>query len=335
MFALALAVMSLSVPLVGVDPPDLVPGDGLALDPVPPVVVPVNLPTGGGEGPTSPLPFGLGGLAGVAVLGGGVAVARRRRNRSTDPVFVVVHGNGGEPSDFDILLTELGATPADVVAFDWRSVEAGETSSDASKTASTERAAAELDRLIRDLSVDHSNIYSLHHSKGGAAGVAMIAALDDGTRPPIDGYRGAALLDPAISSGAIGAMQRFGGWSQFIPDNGGFDPVACTDDGCRDTRDHLGEASGVEVIAIRNPDAVLTNFWDRPEGMRVYDLVDDGGISAAIFASVPPLAVLRTFQAHSSVLDHWAVVDCLKAEVAQSGSCTWKGHDRTRSWWTR
>ena len=81
----------------------------------------------------------------------------------------------------------------------------------------------------------------------------------------------------------------------------------------------------MEVVAIRNPDAVFTNFWDNPEGLRVYDLVDDGDWSALAYWPVPPLVVARTYEAHSSVLEHWAVVECIKAEVDRAGSCEWKG----------
>jgi pimeloyl-ACP methyl ester carboxylesterase len=320
----ALVVLSFSFGLVEEDMDGLVPGDGVALDPVPPVVVPVELPESPGGSSGSPVPLGVGGLAAIGVLGAGVAVERRRR-RSMEPLLVLVHGNGGSAEGFEPLLEQLSLDTFSVVAFDWRTVSSADTSTDASKVASTEAAAFELDELLRELSVDHGNIYTIHHSKGGAAGVAMIAALDDGTRPMIDGYRGAALLDPAIAGGLLGETQRLGRVSTLIPDNGGFDPLACTSNGCHDRRDHLGEASGVEVIAIRNPDAVITNFWDQPEGMRVFDLVDDGGPSALWFWNVPPLFKARVSQAHGSVLTHWAVADCISAEITAAGGCVWKG----------
>lgn len=324
MILATLVALSLSIHLSGVEVEDLVPGDGVALDPVQTVVSPVGLP----QTPTGPsrstYPLGIGGMAAVGVLGAGVVVERRRR-RSMDPLFVLVHGNGGSAESFDPLLEQLSVETFSVVTFDWRTAGAGATSTDASKTASAEAAAVKLDEFLRQLSEDHGNIYTLHHSKGGAAGVAMISALDDGTRPPIDGYVGAALLDPAIAGGPLGALQRLGGIATYIPDNGGFDPVACTSDGCRDRREHLGVASGVEVIAIRNPDAVLTSFWERPEGLRVFDLVDDGKPSALWFWNTPPLFAARMSEAHGSVIKHWVVADCISAEVAKAGSCVWKG----------
>jgi hypothetical protein len=325
MFAGSLLVVGLSIYLSGGDVDGLVPGDGVALDPVPAVVLPLDLP----QSPVPPqsgasLPIGLGALATLSVLGAGVVVERRRR-RSTEPLFVVVHGNGGSADSFDPLLEQLSVGDFTVVAFDWRTAYAAPTSSEASKVASTESAAVELDKLIRDLAENNSNIYTIHHSKGGAVGVAMIAALDDGTRPAIDGYRGAALLDPAIASGGLGVLQRIGRVSTRFADNGGFDPVVCSDDGCRDLRERLGENSGVEVIAIRNPDAVVTNFRDQPDALRVFDLVDDGKPSALWLWNNPWVFAGRVSEAHGSVLKHWTVADCISAEVGRSGSCVWKG----------
>ncbi|MCL1595706.1 MAG: alpha/beta hydrolase [Actinomycetia bacterium] len=330
MFASAMLAVMLTIPLAPQEPIRLVPGDGVGLDSIGPIVSPIGAsPSSDGRRPPWKA-WNYGGLGAVSLLYG-VGLKGRRRRRSEDPVFVVVHGNGGSRADFDPLLKSLGATRANTVAFDYRSVERERSSTEASKVASTEVAAQELDRLIRRLSITHSNIYSIHHSKGGAVGVVMIASLDDGSRPEIDGYRGAALLDPAIASGAMGTLQRMGRIARSIPDNGGFDPIRCTDDGCRDVRANLGEAAGIDVIAIRNPDAVVTNFIDEPVGLRVFDLVDDGKSSAL----VAPFGIIgfqkRVSEAHRSVLTHPAVADCVKAEVLRSGSCVWKGDRKGRS----
>ncbi len=110
----------------------------------------------------------------------------------------------------------------------------------------------------------------------------------------------------------------------MLPDNGGFVTQRCTDGTCRDVREHLGNASGVEVIAIRNLDAEVTNFRDRPEGLRVYDLNHDGGIPARFLIPISPLlAFTRVLHAHASVLEHEAVASCIEAEVAEQGSCIW------------
>ena len=241
---------------------------------------------------------------------------------------MLVHGDGGSAEHFDDLVGQMGLERSQLVYFDYRTVVDAPTSTAASRSATVADAAVELDRLIRGLASDHESVYSIHHSKGGAVGVEMISALDDGTRPPILEYDGAALLDPAIASGALGFLQRIGGPVAQIPDNGAFDPIRCTPAGCTDIRADLGDAAGVEVIAIRNPDAVLTNFTDEPPGLRVFDLVDDGEPSAWSRWWNPLAFVQRAAEAHGSVLTHPAVADCITAEVADPGSCDWKGAKR-------
>jgi pimeloyl-ACP methyl ester carboxylesterase len=315
----------LAVP-VGAPVEPTVPGDGLVLAPTPVVRSPIRLPEPGG----SSVPGGFGGAVGIAVISGGATFLQSRKKRDDGALYVLVHGNGGSSSDFDLLVERLGVTSDRVVAFDYRDVGGGRTSTEASRTASTERSAEALDQLIRGLSVDHNNIYSIHHSKGGAVGVSMIGALDDGSRPTIDGYKGAALLDPAIAGGWLGRLQRLGGVSSLLPDNGGFSVERCTDGVCRDVRENLGNASDVEVIAIRNPDAEVTNFKDRPDGLRVFDLVHDGGVPARFLMPLSPLLSFnRVWDAHSSVLNHEAVSDCITQEVSEPGSCVWNEGRRT------
>ncbi len=329
MLAVVLITVSLAVPTASSGALDIAPADGVGLSPTEPAVSPLGLP---GPAPRRPtrrgIPAGFGALGGLAVVGGAAAASRRRRD--DEPVYVLVHGYGGSPEDFGPLLERLGVDEADTVAFDYRTAAPGATSTEASRVAVAGAAARQLDALIRRLTVTHANVYSIHHSKGGAVGVSMIASLDDGSRPPIDGYRGAALLDPAIASGGLGDLQRWGRGSTAVPDNGGFDPVRCVDGECRDVRAHLGESSGVEVIAIRNPDALVTNFTDEPEHLRVYDLADDGDVSALAYMPWLPGVVGRVRSAHASVLDDQAVADCIAAEVARSGSCVWEGDGKRR-----
>jgi len=298
------------------------PGDGIGLAPNP-IVLPAGGATGSVPPPTrAPFPASLPFLAGAgAALAASVAY-RRRRNE--EPLVVVVHGDGGSPDSFDYLMTTMGVPPDRVVAFDYSDVDGGTSSTQSSHSVPTAAAADHLDALLRELSQENANIYTVHHSRGGAVGAELIADLDDGTRPPIDGYRGAALLDPAIASGPHGWLQSIGGLGVlgFLPDDGGFNPVRCDEDGCRDVRAHLGEAAGIEVVAIRNTDAVLPNFFDRPEGLRVFDL-EDFLPSAALLLSFGPLAALaRVAQAHNSVLKSSAVAACLQAEIEEPGSCT-------------
>ena len=316
-FALATVVL-FAIPLPQTDP--MSPGDGLGLSPNPIVR--------SGQTPTRPirqdfpvsLPF-AGAVAGAA----GVA-AMYRVKRDNRPLLVVVHGHGGDPDGFDKLIEDMDIDGVRVVDFDYSWVDGGTDSTTSSRTVPTVDAAIALDAFIRSLVATNSNVYSIHHSKGGAVGVSMIASLDDGTRPPIDGYRGAALLDPAIAAGALGAMQSAGQGHHWLPDDGGFDPIRCTVDGCRDIRDHLGAASGVEVIAVRNRDALVTNFTDRPEGLRVFNLHD--GLPSPFFYG--GLFLPRIFQAHNSVLTHRDVANCVKAEISLPGSCEWGVEPRRR-----
>jgi pimeloyl-ACP methyl ester carboxylesterase len=330
MLTLVLASMLVAIPF-GASDESMAPGDGLVLSPTPVVRSAVHLPsTTAPEGPA-----GFGAFAGIGAIVGGAALLQTRRRRDDEPLYVVVHGNGGSAADFDTLLAKLGASRDRVVAFDYRDVGGGATSTEASRTAPTERAAVALDELIRSLSYGYSNIYSLHHSRGGAVGATMIGNLDDGSSPKIDGYIGAALLDPAIAGGVLGGLQRAGGISSWLPDNGGFETTRCTDGECRDVREHLGRASGVEVIAIRNLDAEVTNFRDNPEGLRVYDLEHDGGIAARFMVPLSPLlAFRRVWSAHTSVLKHEAVADCIKAELVEQGSCVWDDQERRTPVWS-
>jgi hypothetical protein len=324
--AVLLTLAVSSEPTVG-----LAPADGLGLERTPALSTPAALPARGPGVPWAvPAGFGSVGALGVATA---LFTPRRRRR---EPIYVLVHGDGGSAEDFDRLLYRMGVTEDQTVAFDYREAHTGATSTDASRHASTESAANALDRLIRRVAADHGAVYSIHHSRGGAVGVEHIAGLDDGSRPPIEGYRGAALLDPAIGSGRLGLLQRLGGVMGFVPDNGGFDPMRCDDDSCRDLRVDLGDRAGVEVIAIRNPDALVTNFVDDPRGLRTYDLIDDGAPSALSRWWNPLWTFRRIFSAHGSVLEHRSVADCVRAESLVPGSCRWTGHRRMPvSWWGR
>lgn len=321
MFWAATAIALLSVPIP--TPVDgAVPGDGIGLAPNP-VIRSADGSTFPEPRPARPvLPMSIPFVAGSAAALSGSVVFKRRRN--DDPLVVVVHGDGGSPESFEYLTTAMGIPSERVVAFDYSAVDGGESSTDSSHTVSTADAADHLDATLRELSRDNENIYTLHHSRGGAVGAELVADLDEGSRPPIDGYRGAALLDPAIAAGPHGWLQSLGGSWPFgmAPDDGGFDPVRCTEDGCRDVRAHLGESSGVEVVAFRNTDAVLPSFWDNPDGLRVFE-VHDPLPSAALFMAVNPVvALLRLSQAHTSVLKSAHVAECVRAEIEEPGSCT-------------
>jgi len=322
----------LAAALIAAAPQDFgPPGDGLGLAERPVVSSPLAPSTApaGGSRPIEPRVPG----AAAALAAGGAIVAlsvRQSRRRDDEPFYVVVHGNGGSADDFTALLDHMDVDDDRVAAFDYRLAEPGRSSTEVSRSVHTDVVAIALDRFLRDTAKRHRNIYAIHHSKGAAAGVVMIADLDDGTRPPIDGYRGAALLDPPIAALPLGPLQRLGRPIPLIADNGGFNPVRCADDGCRDIRERLGKDAGVEVVAIRNPDAEITNFTDEPDGLRVYDLDDDGRPSAWAYAWNPYAFVKRVFEAHSSVLRHPTVAECIVDEATEPGSCDWKGSGRHR-----
>lgn len=302
-------------------PPDTSPGEGLGLAPNPVLrtATPLSTPnpgSGPANGPVVPLP--------LAAAAGAAATATGYRRRRDDPLVVVVHGDGGSPSDFSYLVREIGVAPDRIVAFDYSTVDGGVSSTDASRTVSTRAAASELDSLLRELSVDNANIYSVHHSRGGAVGTELIADIDTGLRPPIDGYRGAALLDPAIAAGVTGILQSVGGlgWQlgKHIPDDGGFDPIRCDGFSCRDIRAGLGDKAGVEVVAIRNRDAAVTNFHGQPDDLRVFDLVDDKPHALWYLGNLFAFRS-RVSEAHASVLVSPLVAQCLRAELDEPGSC--------------
>ena len=338
------AVALLSGPVAEQEPAS--PGDGLGLAPQPIAVSPVGLPEVPSDdlalsqasagrhahdprphpGPWVPVPLGVAAAVGAAFS------TPRRAHRADEPLYFLVHGNGGSADDFDPLLDLMGVDRRRVVAFDYRSVAPGASSTAVSRWVDTNEVAREIDAQLRDLAENHAVIYSIHHSKGAAAGVMAIAAIDDGTRPPIDGYRGAALLDPPIAAPPLGVLQRLGQPFGWAPDNGGFNPIRCDDEGCRDIREHLGRSAGVEVIAVRNPDAELTNFRDHPDGLRVYDLEHDGDASAWAYWWNPVAMVRRMFEAHTSVLAHRSVAECIGAEVVAPGTCRWNRAPRRRRW---
>ena len=88
------------------------PGDGLGLAPTPVVVSPIGV----GSRPSSPRgaptsrdahrPW-IPTLPAVAIAAAGTAIPPARRRRDREPLYVLVHGNGGSRSDFDPLLRAM------------------------------------------------------------------------------------------------------------------------------------------------------------------------------------------------------------------------------------
>lgn len=300
---------------------DVSPGDGLTLAPVhveegaPALVVPRSSPR---PGPAMPPALGTALLAAGAAAGR--RMMRRRRRPDDDPVFVFVHGHGGTHTDFDDLIERMSLPPEQVRVFDYRYVWADPDEHTAALWAKTDRAAEALHAFIGAVGQEHDNVYLVGFSKGGAVITEMLADWDEQPRRSVRAVRGAALLDPPIATGAHGMLQRLGYFVGEVADNGGFDPSRCSWLACRDVRSGLGSRSGVAVLAIRNPKAVLTNFRDLPPGLRVYDLADPG---PAAFSDPSDLsgAFRRMSEAHNAPLHSDEVAECLLAEASDPGSC--------------
>ncbi len=300
-----------------------VPADGLRLAPIesghraPPSAPAPILPT--------PVGLGLGGTAAAA----GVQLVRVRRREEDEPLFVFVPGHGGAPEDFDDLIGRMGIDAEQVAAFDYRWVWMDAEHREAARWAVTSEAAGALHAYLDALAETHDEIYLVGHSKGGAVITEMLSRWDRTPAIAVEEVGGAALLDSPISGGALGGLQRLGYLFGPVADNGKFTAQQCTWFRCVDLRDHLGDGGGVEVIAVRNPDALITNFLDIPEDMRVYDL-DDGGPHPFAWPWNLGDAYARIGEAHGSVMHSDVVADCIMAEANEPGSCVWP--DESQSW---
>lgn len=317
-FAVFLAVPSGG----GVETAD--PGAGLGLAPGPErsaAIAGRPLPrTPHAPGPGLPA---AGFLGGAAAIGAAMHPRGRRRPQPPQPVkFVYVPGHGGDPDGFADLAAMIGVTNDQVAVFDYRWVWRSDDPIDASRWARTSDAADALHAQLATLASSHDRIYVVAHSKGGAIVTEMLSRWDERPELAVGAVAGAMLLDPAIAAGPLGLGQSLGWLVGEIPDDGGFHPVRCGLTACRDIRVDLGRSAGVDVVAIRNPDAVVTNFRDRPAGLRVHDLDDDGPHPMELWMD-PIAAVRRVGEAHSSVLHDETVAACLDAEANAVGSCRW------------
>lgn len=305
------------------------PGDGLGLAPSP---VPGPARTSG----RSPfVPIGGAGLGSVVLAG---AVLARRRGGGTrgdpGPLFVYVPGHGGDPDGFDDLARRIGVEPGDVRVFDYRWAWSADDPVGASRWAPTTDAADALSAYLATLDSDGRPIYLVGHSKGGAVITTVVGRWDARPETGVESVVGATILDPPIATGPLGLLQSIGWFHGNTADDGLFDPVQCGWTGCRDIRNELGRRSGVEVVIVRNPDAVLTNFWGRPDGVRVYDLDDGNGSMLGRFPDVVGMWK-RMGEAHNSVLDNDTVADCIASEARSVGSCRWPEARTTGGLWGR
>lgn len=326
------------------------PGDGLGLQPGPPSAR-------AGSSPFTPLPIGWPGIS-FAVSGGALAVgvvaaknsprrSPRRKDEENESLvlgphplyanpaltFVFVSGHGSEATGtFEELQELMQVDTANVAAFNWEWT-AVASHVEATKQTEVDEAAHALEAFIGGLARHGGPIYLVGHSKGAVTITQMLAWWDAYPSRVQPSVVGAALLDPPISGGPLGILQTLGHHLGLASD-GKFTPTQCLAGECRDRREHLGVASGVSVFVVRNPDAVVTNFHDNPDGLRVFDL-DDGGRSATdrILGLDNPLP--RVSEAHSSPLAARVVADCIVAESWRLGSCRWPTPSRPRPVRTR
>lgn len=313
--ALALALALLTGPA---------PADAVRLAPDPAGIAATAaadpLPAAPTPGPAWPAAAG-GAAAGAAALA--AMQWRRRPEEEGEPlvVFVSGHGNGSAPGLFSHLVSLMGLDSERARYYDYRWADGGGDHRRASEDATIDETADALDGYLAGLAEAGRPLYLVGFSKGGC-GIAELVARWDRREPGVaHGVVGAALLDPPLASGIHGWLQSVGRAWGPIPDDGGYDPIYCDGDGCRDTRRHLGEASGVEVMVVRNPQGGITNFADVPDGLRVYEASDGGpGFLQTLFTR-PWDLVGRANRAHLAVLDDPRVAQCLAAEIAGTGTC--------------
>lgn len=269
-------------------------------------------------------------------MAGSVLLRRRGAGARRDPgpLFVYVPGHGGDPDGFDDLAKRIGVESSDVRVFDYRWAWASGDPVEASRWALTGDAADALGAYVAALGSEGRPIYLVGHSKGGAMITEVISRWDASPETGVDAVVGATILDPPIATGPLGLLQSIGWFHGNTADDGLFDPVRCGWTGCRDIRDGLGERSGVEVVIVRNPDAVFTNFWGHPDGVRVYDLDDDGGSMLGRFPDVAGMWK-RMGEAHNSVLHNDTVAGCIASESRVAGSCRWPEPRNVGTLWER
>lgn len=315
------------------------PGDALRLAPDPPAEPPVVATATAPPAPASSLWEGVAGAlagvaAGVAALAAGTWTTRREQELAMagsggEPlvVFVSGHGSGPAPGVFAHLATLMGVQPTEARYFDYRWAEGGADHVDASQEATIDELADALGGYLAGLSALGRPIYLVGFSKGGA-GIAELVARWDRGQPGGERVQGAALLDPPMASGVYGFLESLGTLWGPLPDDGGYDPVRCALWQCTDAREHLGAASGVQVMVVRNPQSGVAAFADIPEGLRVYE-ADDGGPGVLETLFTRPWAIAsRIAAAHNSVLHDPRVADCIAAEIRQAGACQLSPADR-------
>ena len=261
-----------------------------------------------------PWPRRLGGPPGGGTGGGG--------GRGT-PWWCSSPGTAAAPprASSPIWSTLMGIHPGEARYFDYRWADGGADHTQASQEAT-----------VDDLA-DALGGYAGRAGRPGPAhlpgGVQQGRGRDRRTGGPV-GRRparrgagaGAALLDPPMASGVLRLPgERGHRVGPSSPTTAATSPSAVASGDCTDSRDHLGAASGVQVMVVRNPKSGVARFSDIPEGLRVYEAADDGpGLFETLFTR-PWTIASRISAAHNSLLHDPRVADCIVAEMGQTGAC--------------
>jgi hypothetical protein len=300
------------------------PGDGLSLLPNPPApevarpVLPVPPPV-----PAAPATLGI--------LAAGAWAARGLRSGRREPlvVFITGYGSEAEGSPFAPMIEMLGLAPGQVRTFDYRWVAPADAHPRAARQADVDELADGLQGYLSGLAETERPIYLVGHSLGGTTLAELLARWDRHPSLRVPEVAGAALLDPPIAGGPLGVLQSSPRLLGLRPHDGGYDPTAFQwSRGWVDRREDLGRPSGVPVVIFRNPRAMVTNFWARPKGLRVFDVTDAG--PHPLLSLVPdgtsfPRRLwrlgLRIGEAHTAMLDDRRVAGCISQEMQQGGSC--------------
>jgi hypothetical protein len=300
------------------------PGEGLSLLPAPPApevarpALPVPPPV-----PAAPATLGI--------LAAGAWAARGLRSGRREPlvVFITGYGSEAEGSPFAPMIEMLGLAPGQVRTFDYRWVAPADAHPRAARQADVDDLADGLQGYLSGLAETERPIYLVGHSLGGTTLAELLARWDRHPSLRVPEVAGAALLDPPIAGGPLGVLQSSPRLLGVRPHDGGYDPVAFRwPRGWVDRREDLGRPSGVPVVVFRNPRAMVTNFWGRPKGLRVFDVTDAG--PHPLLSLVPDGTSfsrrlwhlgLRIGEAHTAMLDDRRVVGCISQEMHQGGSC--------------
>jgi hypothetical protein len=319
-----IGILAVSLMLWGGDAELPPPAEGLSLLPAP--------RSPGASRPALPLPPPVPAApASVGILAAGAWAARDLRRGRREPlvVFITGYGSEAEGAPFEAMIEMLGLPSGRVRTFDYRWVAPADAHPRAARQVDVDDLADGLQGYLSGLAETERPIYLVGHSLGGTTLAELVARWDRHPSLRVPEVAGAALLDPPIAGGPLGALQSSPRLLGLRPHDGGYDPIAFQwSRGWVDRREDLGLPSGVPVVVFRNPRAMVTSFWGRPKGLRVFDVTDAG--PHPLLSLVPDGTSFprrlwrmgrRIGEAHTAMLNDRQVADCISQEMLQGGSC--------------